>query len=97
MISVSGYKQARGWSDYSCPKHPTNSPYPSDEALDTLAKSISTLKMEKARIGWDLEHFEALTQQDPQRETDSDDETGSEDEVERMLPASLQPSIPIGV
>ena len=53
--------------------------------------------MEKAWIGWDLDHLEALTQQDPQRETDSDDETGSEDEVERMLPASLQPSIPIGV
>ena len=43
--------------------------------------------MKKAWIGWDLEQLEKLTQEDVDRETDSDDE--SEDEVERMLPAPL--------
>lgn len=45
--------------------------------------------MEKAWIGWELEHLEALTLRDSQREADSDDETDSEDEVESMLPAPL--------
>lgn len=43
--------------------------------------------MEKSYVGWDLEELERLTQEDLEPLNDSDDE--SEDEVERILPASL--------
>ena len=59
----------------------------SDEALQQLANSVTSLRMEKGFIGWDLEQLEKLTQDDLERSSDSDDE--SEDEVERMLPAPL--------
>jgi len=58
-----------------------------DEVLQQLADSVTSLKMEKSYVGWDLEELERLTQEAPGRSTDSDDE--SEDEVERMLPAPL--------
>lgn len=64
-------------------------PLLSDEALAALGKAASSLSMDKSWIGWDLEDLEALTQSDSQREADSDDESGSEGEVERMLPAPL--------
>ena len=58
-----------------------------DEALLGLADAVSSLRMEKSFIGWDLEQLEKLALEDLERCPDSDDE--SEDEVERMLPAPL--------
>ncbi|KAI0361895.1 SHQ1-domain-containing protein [Trametes cingulata] len=61
--------------------------YASDDVLAELANAVGGLRMNKGIIGWDLEELEALTREDAERSPDSDDE--SEDEIERMLPASL--------
>lgn len=58
-----------------------------DEALEQLAISVSSLRMDKSFIGWGLEELEKQAQEDLERSSDSDDE--SEDEVESMLPAPL--------
>ncbi|TCD62289.1 hypothetical protein EIP91_007085 [Steccherinum ochraceum] len=59
----------------------------SDDILRQLAAEITSLKMAKDWIGWDLEELEALTHTGPEsRPSDSDDES-SEEEVEGMLPA----------
>ncbi|KAI0637170.1 SHQ1-domain-containing protein [Trametes polyzona] len=61
--------------------------YASDDVLKTLGDAVKTLRVPKDAIGWGLEELEALTREDADRSTDSDDE--SEDEIERMLPAPL--------
>lgn len=59
----------------------------SDEVLATLADAVQAVRVKKSTIGWGLEELEALTREEADRSTDSDDE--SEDEIERMLPAPL--------
>lgn len=59
----------------------------SDQAFATLASVLSTLKVPKGLLGWDLEELEASVENDTDRTSDSDDE--SESEVERMLPAQV--------
>ena len=59
----------------------------SDETFKQLASAVSSLKVPKSLLGWDLEELEALVGDDSSRESDSDDE--SEEEVEHMLPAQI--------
>ncbi|KAI0086332.1 SHQ1-domain-containing protein [Irpex rosettiformis] len=61
--------------------------YASDEAFAQLASVVSSLKVPKSLLGWDLDELEALVDDNTSRESDSDDE--SEDEVEQMLPAQI--------
>ncbi|KAI0670569.1 SHQ1-domain-containing protein [Trametes maxima] len=61
--------------------------YASDDILTDLANAVKNLRVKKSSIGWNLEELEALTREDVDRSSDSDDE--SEDEIERMLPAPL--------
>ncbi|CCM02849.1 uncharacterized protein FIBRA_04961 [Fibroporia radiculosa] len=61
--------------------------YASDDVLKGLGDAVSSLRMEKTAIGWDLAGLETSALRTMERDSDSDDE--SEDEIERMLPAPL--------
>ncbi|RXW17973.1 hypothetical protein EST38_g7889 [Candolleomyces aberdarensis] len=56
----------------------------SDEDLASLGKAMMDLKIKKDLIEWHLEELEAATQEDLERESDSDDESASD--LERAGP-----------
>ena len=56
----------------------------SDEDLASLGKAMIDLKIKKDSIQWHLEALEAATQEDLERESDSDDESAGD--LERPAP-----------
>ena len=87
MTSVYGRKRMQGKYAIIDVASVSNVLPRSDETFKQLASAVSSLKVPKSLLGWDLEELEALVGDDSSRESDSDDE--SEEEVEHMLPAQI--------